>query len=145
MDFIAVILLCVSFIFLLISVIYFLAHIGMLFGFQKGTKITEAKIVGNVSRGLDDYGNARSYCPIIEYYNEFQGKLVKKETLNFGTPVLHTGEKVKIQYNTKAERCVDERFIKPGRYKISKYIVPIAVSASVGFAGFIILVVSIIL
>lgn len=135
---------CISFIALLIFTTYFLAHIHMLTGFQKATKETYATVVQYISRGHDDFGNPHSYNAVIEYYNEYQKETVRKETLNFGIPLLNIGDTVKIQYTATKERCTDERFIKPGRYRISKYVVPIAASVCVGFGGFVLLVISIV-
>ncbi len=104
MTFLSVIIICISFIALIIFVNTFLRHMHLLVGFQKETK----------------------------------------ETLNFGIPDLNVNDTVKIQYTAKREQCVDERFIKPGRYIISNYILPIIASIFVGLIGSISLAISVI-
>lgn len=155
---VGVFLISIAFIALLISVFYFLGHRKMLFGFDKGYKETEATLKGFITRGLDTPDDPSGAIPIIEYYNEFLNKTVKKEIINSGiiaakdaftknekNQIASAGEKIKIQYTAKAERVIDSRFVLSNKYEVSRYILPIILSIIVGIIGVITLIISIIL
>ena len=157
LTFISVIIMCLAFIALIIFVAFFLGHVEMLFGFGKETKETQATIVGFISRGHDDYLNPKTAHPIVEYYNEFTGQTVKKELFNSGvlsakdavtkgekSRVSSMGDTVLVQYTPKKVRVIDPRFVSPNKFKIIRYLIPIAASIAVGFLGFILLAISII-
>ena len=133
---------------------YFLAHADILFGFKNETKETEATIVAFMNRGV---GLETSVQPIIEYYNIFTGQTVRKEMFTSGlqapkdydsdnpkTGNVKLGERVKVQYTNKKVRVIDERFVSPDKFKLSRYIIPLIVCAALAFSGFVLLVFSIV-
>ena len=136
---------------------YFLAHADILFGFKNETKETEATVVSFVIRGLGTPDNPTSVTPVIEYYNVFAGQTVRKEMFNSGLKApkdyesdnptmgnIKHGDCVKVQYTNKKVRVIDERFVSPDKFKLSRYIIPLIVCAALAFSGFVLLVFSIV-
>ena len=154
---IAVLIICISFIMLIVALGVLLGHAEILFGFSGATKAAEAIVVGFITRGLDTPDDPQSANPILEYHNEFTGQTVRKEMFNSGmlaakdavfkkekSRIVHAGDRVWIQYTPKKARVVDPKFVSPDRYKPIRYILPPVFCIAAGFAGFILLAVSVV-
>ena len=159
MTIFAVLLMAIAFVALIVFGMYFLAHAGMLFGFNGQTKITDATIAKFYSHTrYEDGAKINHTAPIIAYHNKFLGKTVEKMITNTGicppnkaTPktdpkrIVHPGDTVKVEYTTKRVRVVDPRFVSEKTYRISRYVLPVVISAGVGFIGFVLLVICILM
>lgn len=155
----SVILLAIAFVGLIVSGMYFLAHAGMLFGFNGPTKITDATITRFHSHTrYEDGVKIDRTAPVIEYCNEFRGQQVEETIFNVGiyparkaTPktdpkrIVSPGDTVKVEYTAKRVRVVDPRFVSEKTYRISRYVLPVVISAAVGFIGFVLLVIGILM
>lgn len=159
MIFFAVILISIAFIAVLVSGMYFLSHAGMLFGFNGQTKIADATITKFYSHTrYEDGAKINRTAPIIAYHNEFLGKTVEKMITSTGicppnkaTPktdpkrIVYPGDTVKVEYTPKRVRVVDSRFVSEKTYRVSRYVLPVVISAGVGFIGFVLLVICILM
>ncbi|MBQ2756691.1 MAG: hypothetical protein IJF27_08460 [Oscillospiraceae bacterium] len=157
LTFVSVIIMSLAFIAIIIFTAYFLGHVEMLFGFGGETKETQATVVGFISRGHDEFHNPKTPQPIIEYYNEFTGRNERKELFNSGVVAVKSAvtkneksricivdDKVLVQYTPKKVRVIDSRIVTPNKFKLARYLIPIAASVTVGIIGCLLLVVSII-
>lgn len=142
---------------LLIFIMYMFAHLRMIVAFKGEYKETYATLVGFRGRGLGTPDNPIRYTAILEYYNEYSEKTIKKEFLNSG--ILHPsegitsneiarrakmGEKIKIQYTKNSERVVEERYGFKNKYKLMHYLTPIIITGTIQIIGFILLMFGII-
>ncbi|MCM1330471.1 MAG: hypothetical protein NC253_13640 [Ruminococcus sp.] len=144
----------------IISLVYMLAHIGMITPFKGEYKETEALLTNYTD--TNPYVSASDPSPsdpILSYYNSYKGENVKKIFLNSGisSPFQKTasesekkrtaqiGEKIKIQYTKHFERVVDERFVSPGKYKLSRYLTPVIISFACCAAGGVLLLIGIVM
>ena len=155
----AVILIAIAFIAVLVSGMYFISHAGMLFGFNGDKKITDATITKFHSHTRYEDGIKINHtAPIIEYHNEFLGRTVEKMISNIGIcpptkataktdpkRIVYPGDTVKVEYTAKRVRVVDPRFVSEKTYRISRYVLPLAISAGVSFIGFVLLVICILM
>ena len=155
----AVILIAIAFIAVLVSGMYFLAHAGILFGFNGETKITDATLTKyHCHTSYDDGVSITKTAPIVEYYNEFLGRSVEKMITNVGIcppnkataktdpkRIARPGDTVKVEYTAKRVRVVDPRFVSEKTYRISRYVLPVVISAGVGFIGFVMMVICILM
>lgn len=130
---------------LLMFIVYMLSHLRMIVAFKGEYKETEAIFKGFKSYGLGTVENPKTYTPILEYYNEYSGKTIKKEFLNCGLDQNNVSETVKIQYTEKTERVVDQRYTPKNKYKLMHYLTPIIVTGIVQIIGLIMLVAGIML
>ncbi len=130
---------------LLIFIMYMLSNLRMIVAFKGEYKETEAIFMGFKSFGLGTVENPKTYTPILEYYNEYSGKTIRKEFLNCGMNPNNASKKVKIQYTEKTERVIDEKYTSKNQYKIMHYLTPIIITGIMGIIGFTILVAGIIL
>lgn len=71
LTFIAVLIMCSSFITFIILAAFLLGHVGQIFGFDNEVKEAEATIIGFITKGIDTIEKPRSPTPIFQYYNEF--------------------------------------------------------------------------
>ena len=159
MTIFAVLLMAIAFVAILVSGMYFLAHAGILFGFNGQTKITDATITRFYSRThYEDGVKINHTAPVIEYHNEFLNQTVEKMITNVGIcppnkataktdpkRIARPGDTVKVEYTAKRVRVVDPRFVSGKTYRISRYVLPVVISAGVGFIGFVLLVICILM
>ena len=155
----AAILIAIAFVALIVFGMYFLAHAGILFGFNGETKITDATIIRFHSHTRYEDGiEVNRTAPVIEYYNEFRGQTVEEMLLNVGIyppnkataktdpkRIARPGDTIKVEYTAKRVRVVDPRFVSGKTYRISRYVLPVVISAGVGFIGFVLLVICILM
>lgn len=145
----------IAFISFIIFVFYFLGHVEYIFGFKNETNVTEATLKRFVTRGSGTTNDPISRTPVIEYYNAFLGKYVEKEMLNCGIlapkeaifknekqRVANVGDKIKVEYTKKRVRVIDPKFVKPNKYKLSRFIKLMIASVSIGFVGFVLFIIS---
>ena len=130
---------------LLMFIVYMLSHLRMILAFKGEYKETDAIFMGVKGFGLGTVEDPKTYEPILEYYNEYSGKTIRKVFLNSGMNQNNVSETVKIQYTEKTERVVDERYTPKNKYKLMHYLTPIIVTGIVQVIGFIMIVVGIML
>ncbi len=135
---------------------YMLAHIGMIIPFRGEYKETEALL--KHFHIYEESSIDTSSAPVLSYYNMYRGETVVKIFMNSGiyspsdktvykskSNVAQIGEKIKIQYTKNFERVIDERFVSPNKYKLSRYLTPVIISFVCSAIGGISLIVGIVL
>lgn len=137
-------IMCISGIFLIITLAYFLAHVTYLYGFENCRET-----IAVIKDFAYDYevSYANSGQPILEYYNDFTTKIVRKQMMNtrISSSNACVGDHIKIQYTNKKERVIEPRYVTENTYKVQKYITPPLICALICFISFVVLISSILL
>jgi len=124
---------------------------------KQETKITQARLVGfERHHNTNDPIELATYTPILEYYNEFTGKVFKNQVFNTGIlhektvgakknidKVGHVGDLIQVEYSRKGVRVIDSRFRKPGDYSLKPWLYLLGTFSILSIVGFILIIIGV--
>ncbi|MGN0495588.1 MAG: hypothetical protein ACI4GW_05120 [Lachnospiraceae bacterium] len=140
----SILVMCFSGMGFILTMAYFFGHCTYLYGFENSRETTAI-----IKEFYRDYSVSyeSSSEPILEYYNEFTQKKVRKQLMNtkVSSSNAYVGDRIRIQYTDKKVRIIEPKYITENTYKKQKYIIPPLICAIAFFVSFCFLILSILL
>lgn len=140
----SILVMCFSGMGFLLTLAYLGGHFAYLYGFENSRETIA--VIKEFYRNCDvSYESGGE--PILEYYNEFTQKTVKKVMLNTNVSPSNAsvGDLVRIQYTDKKERIIEPKYITENTYRTQKYTTPPLICAIVFLISLGLLVLSVLL